>query len=714
MNLFLFNILRIKKIKKKDLNLQRQKKFTKTLIMKKVLLILVALIAATFTSTLKAQCNDLFFSEYIEGSGNNKALEIYNPTSAPISLSDYIIYRNNNGSLLPTDSLKSNAVINAGDVYVIANPSASAQILAVSDTTHTITFYNGDDALFIKKISTSDTLDIIGIIGIDPGLSWTVDTGATAEYTLIRRDSVKQGQKNWTIGSTEWLVFPQNMSDSLGNNTNSCFVGVVAVSVLIDSVVDNKCYGLNSGAARAVASNGAAPYIFNWSNGFMDTTNGSSVNTSLLAGKYYVTVTSAGTSAIDSVIIAQPAMPITINLDSISMISCNGKTDGFIGASVMFGTGPYSFIMGNQFTNSSILKSQSFELATANWNYSLSPATYNTDGDSLIADGSDVWDTIVGYNNSIDTASDGVYFFGGMDLDNPNGGTSAYHEIIFDTLDVSAMKNLEISFDYFTEGFDGSDEIEYLIKFDTTTSTSAISLDKNTLAWTTVNVMIPDSAQEIIFVLRVKQNGTDYFGFDNVRLYEHSASFDSLSAGSYQLIVMDKNNCIEADTFMIVEPDTIGISGVITNETVGNDGAIDLTVIGGTAPYTYLWSDSSTTQDLDSLVGGTYTVTITDAKGCIKTQSFTVISTVGLNELNVLNQIIIAPNPSNGLIHLNAISQGNIQIDLMDTKGNIISKNTWNSASTTQLNFSAISEGLYLINFTKNKGQTATKRFVKR
>ncbi len=682
--------------------------------MKKVLLILVALIATTFSSTLKAQCNDLFFSEYIEGSGNNKALEIYNPTSAPISLSDYIIYRNNNGSLTPSDSIKSNAVINAGDVYVIANPTASTQILAVSDTTHTITFYNGDDALFLKKISTSDTLDIIGIIGVDPGSSWAVDTGATAEYTLIRRDSVNKGQKNWTIGSTEWLVFPQNMSDSLGSNTNSCFVGVVAVSVLIDSIVDNTCFGLNTGAARAVASNGAAPYIFNWSNGFIDTTSGSSVNTLLLAGKYFVTVTAAGTSAIDSVIIGQPAMPVTINLDSIRMISCNGKTDGYIRASVMFGNGPYTFNLGNKTTFSSVIASQSFELAAANWNYTLSPAVYNTDGDSLIADGSDVWDTIVGYNNSIDTASNGVYFFGGMDLDNPNGGSSAYHEIIFDTLDVSAMKNLEISFDYFTEGFDGSDEIEYLIKFDTTSTASPVSLDKNTLAWTNVNVMIPDSAQEIIFMLRAKQNGTDYFGFDNVRLYEHSTSFDSLPSGSYNLIVIDKNNCFGADTFLIVEPDTISITGVITNETVGNDGAIDLTVIGGTAPYAILWNDSSTTQDIDSLVGGTYTVSVTDANGCMNSASFSVISTVGLEELNVLNQITIAPNPSHGIIQLNAISQGNIQVNLMDTKGNTISNQLWNSSSNAQLNYSSIAEGLYLISFTNNQGQTATKRFVKR
>lgn len=167
----------------------------------------------------QAQCTDLFFSEYIEGSSSNKAFEIYNPTASDIDLSDYVVYRNNNGSPFPTDSLFPEGILVAGDVFVTANDMANATILAEMDTTHTMTFYNGDDAMYLVKISTGDTLDLIGEIGNDPGSGWPVGTGATNNNTLVRMSNVQLGQTNWAIGATQWNVFPIDMADSLGAHT---------------------------------------------------------------------------------------------------------------------------------------------------------------------------------------------------------------------------------------------------------------------------------------------------------------------------------------------------------------------------------------------------------------------------------------------------------------------------------------------------------------
>ncbi len=180
------------------------------------LTILTVLIGAT---TSFGQCSDLFFSEYVEGSSNNKAMEIYNPTSAAIDLSDYVLYRYNNGAVIASDSLFPVGMIAAGDVFIFGNPSGAAPILAASDTLHTLTFFNGDDAILLKKISSGDTLDIFGEIGVDPGASWPIGTGATANFTLIRKQNIQQGQLNWGIGATEWDVFPIDMLDSLGTHT---------------------------------------------------------------------------------------------------------------------------------------------------------------------------------------------------------------------------------------------------------------------------------------------------------------------------------------------------------------------------------------------------------------------------------------------------------------------------------------------------------------
>ncbi|MGA0818675.1 MAG: lamin tail domain-containing protein [Schleiferiaceae bacterium] len=166
-------------------------------------------------------CADLFISEYLEGSSNNKALEIYNPTSAPINLSAYSLKAYNNGGLAVSNSLQlPNKTLAAYDVYVVANPTANAAILAASDTTSTVTFFNGDDAVVLFK--NADTLDIIGIVGNDPGTNWPVGTGATSEFTLVRKSAVNQGQLNWTVGATEWDVYPQNTTSYLGSHSSVC------------------------------------------------------------------------------------------------------------------------------------------------------------------------------------------------------------------------------------------------------------------------------------------------------------------------------------------------------------------------------------------------------------------------------------------------------------------------------------------------------------
>ncbi|MEM7038980.1 MAG: lamin tail domain-containing protein, partial [Bacteroidota bacterium] len=163
--------------------------------------------------------DDIFFSEYIEGSSSNKAFELYNPTNNTVDLTDYVIYRFNNGNLSASDSLFPQGMLMSDSVFVVGNPSANAAIMAESDTTHTMTFYNGDDAMALINMATGDTLDIIGEIGVDPGAGWTVGGGATNNNTLIRQANVQKGETDWAISVTQWDVFALDMTDSLGQHS---------------------------------------------------------------------------------------------------------------------------------------------------------------------------------------------------------------------------------------------------------------------------------------------------------------------------------------------------------------------------------------------------------------------------------------------------------------------------------------------------------------
>ena len=165
----------------------------------------VLMVALAFTTTAWAQ-STLFISEYLEGGGNNKALEIYNPTGAEVDLSNYRLYRANNGATAWQDSLDLVGTLAAGDVYVVGNPSTNSPAVAkaiidASDTLHTITYYNGDDALALamKDGETWTIIDVIGTFGEDPGSAWDVAdvSEATNEQTLVRKPTVKTGNSTW-------------------------------------------------------------------------------------------------------------------------------------------------------------------------------------------------------------------------------------------------------------------------------------------------------------------------------------------------------------------------------------------------------------------------------------------------------------------------------------------------------------------------------------
>ena len=77
-------------------------------------------------SLIAQDCSELFFSEYVEGSSNNKAVEIYNPTDAPIDLSSYSIERYSNGSDAVSDEMNLSGTINAGETWIVTNSDTNS------------------------------------------------------------------------------------------------------------------------------------------------------------------------------------------------------------------------------------------------------------------------------------------------------------------------------------------------------------------------------------------------------------------------------------------------------------------------------------------------------------------------------------------------------------------------------------------------------------
>jgi predicted extracellular nuclease len=190
-------------------------------------LLLTAVCCASYFGTPagKSATSDLFFSEYVEGSSNNKALEIYNGTGAPVDLAAgaYTVQLFSNGSTTAGTTLTLTGTLAAGDVYVIANASASATILAQADVTSGVTNYNGDDALTLRKGTT--IIDVIGQVGFDPGTEWGTGLTSTADNTIRRKSSVCAGDTNATDAfdpAVQWDGFANDTFDGLGTHTAFC------------------------------------------------------------------------------------------------------------------------------------------------------------------------------------------------------------------------------------------------------------------------------------------------------------------------------------------------------------------------------------------------------------------------------------------------------------------------------------------------------------
>ncbi|MBP7275231.1 MAG: lamin tail domain-containing protein [Kiritimatiellae bacterium] len=196
---------------------------------------------------------DLLISEYVEGGGNNKYIEIFNSTAGAVDLSDYQLQLFTNGAATPGQSVTLSGTIPAGGVVVYKHSSAAAY--AGAATANAAVNFNGDDAVALKKISADAYVDIIGRIGEDPGEAWVADPLSTLNQTLVRKSAVAVGVTvNPAAGfpalATEWDTYAQDTVDYLGSHT---FTGVVGANYVPG--YEN----LNVGAVTSYAVTGLDP-----------------------------------------------------------------------------------------------------------------------------------------------------------------------------------------------------------------------------------------------------------------------------------------------------------------------------------------------------------------------------------------------------------------------------------------------------------------------
>ena len=211
--------------------------------------------AGTLNVTKVVARRGLFISEYVEGSQNNKAVEIYNGTAETIDLSQYQLRCYNNGNLSPnnTSTLSGTLAPYGTAVYIPTSGNTSSveadlSSRGISWGTATAINFNGDDAVALTDLSGA-YLDVVGEVGFDPGTRWGSGGITTQNDTLRRRPTVAVGDEVASDNfdpSAEFDGFPQNAFSDLGQHA-----GPIDVSVPCDTTANS------GGSSATLAASGS-------------------------------------------------------------------------------------------------------------------------------------------------------------------------------------------------------------------------------------------------------------------------------------------------------------------------------------------------------------------------------------------------------------------------------------------------------------------------
>ena len=450
--------------------------------------------------------------------------------------------------------------------------------------------------------------------GSDGSADLTV-SGGTAPYYY-----------DWTLTNNEDLynvsqgTYYVDVTDNKGCIiSDSVIISQPAFALNVVSSVKNvDCFNNLTGEVSLTVTGGTSPYSYLWSNG---TSNDSLIN--VFAGNYTGTVTDAnGCSSIISVTITQP---LTLSaFISKTNISCFGDSNGVADLFVSGGTTPYTFNWSNALTTEDLsgLAADTFTVTITDANLCQTVSTVTITEPTILSASVTVED-VKCYGNST----------GMIDLV-VSGGTLPYNYLWSNGFNSQDLSNL--SADYYcvtVTDFKGC----------TATLCDSVRQPFAALSASITGVNINCNGQNTGSVDLTVSGGTpdsiapfyDYYwnyGWnteDTVNIY----------AGNYSVTVIDNNYCMTTSLITITQPAT-AITLILSSNNVlcfgDTSGSVYSVTFGGTAPYTYLWNTGDTISNITNIPAGNYILTVTDSKGCIKTDS------VYITEPNILDVQLFA------------------------------------------------------------------------
>ena len=380
---------------------------------------------------------------------------------------------------------------------------------------------------------------------------------------------------------------------------------------------------------------------------------------------------------------------------------CNGDASGTAEISVNGGNGPYTYDIGSGPQNSGIFTN----LDAGNYTVTVIDNTSCSNTISLnISEPGLLSASISSVDQTCQNAADGQI------VCLTSGGTSPYQY----SIDCGATFQT-------SEIFNGLAVNTYCVVV--TDDNNCQTTENVTIALGTgisgtaqvINISCNGLSDGSIEVLTTNGTAPFQYSIDGGITTQSTNTFSGLAAGLYTITITDANGCSGELNGTITGPLVLSGASSVTDEVAGNDGAINLTVSGGTPTYTYYWTGpggfSSSSQNINGLVGGLYSVTITDLNGCTATLTDILVNSfVGLEE-TIDIQINVFPNPTNGLLNvaLNSEFEKEITLSVYDLCGRLIYKTYEKGNKLFEVDIIDKANGSYIL-----KIETGNKQIQKR
>jgi hypothetical protein len=525
-------------------------------------------------------------------------------------------------------------------------------------------------------LTASNTKTDVLCYGSNTGAIDVSVNGGTAPYSYVWTNSSlsSEDRNNLTAAS-----YTASVTDAKGcNTTTSATLTQPALLSVLALKTDILCNSEATGAIDITVSGGTAPYTFSWSS------NQTSEDISgLTAGTYSVTITDAnGCTKSASYLLSQPSM---VNVtSSITNVNCFGGTTGKIDLGVNGGVSPYTYLWNNNATIQDLqnITAATYTVAVTDANGCTKQQSYTVSEPPLLVVTGSTTDILC---NGASTGTINLTVAGGT----PDNGT---YDFTWNNGSHSQNRTGLIAGTYSVTVEDKKHCI----------ATSSFTLTQPTpvVVTPTIGNLLCNSASTGSIDLAVTGGVAPY-----TYLWSNNggtaASRSNLTAGTYAVTVTDANNCAHNKTYTITQPTAITVSKTVTNVSCngGSNGIVDLSVTGGTAPYTYSWSNSQTSQDISGLTAGTYSVTVTDANGC------TAITSATISEPAILS----ATGTQTNLLCNGA---NNATIDLTVTGGTTPYTYNWGAGAPITQDRTALIAGTYNVTVSDAKGCSAAASFT--